>query len=229
MGYALGTILWIAAVMGRHGSGFRHIRRFAPVERRGPTVARTWRRLAPVMKNPETIVETPRLRLRTWARSDVPSVLALFGNPDVLEFTGADPFRTAEEAERFIEASQRLQEQHGFCEWAVEEKSGGEFVGACGVAHFDGRPELGLGYHFLPGFWGKGYATEAASASVRHAFTSLGAGLLAAMTDPRNIGSQRVLERCGFQLVGFERADDGTDALLYIARRPASAPTASCM
>lgn len=58
-----------------------------------------------------------------------------------------------------------------------------------------------LGYRLLPEAWGLGYATEGATALVRHGFTVLDLGLIAATTMTLNMASRRVLEKTGLSLV----------------------------
>ena len=54
-------------------------------------------------------------------------------------------------------------------------------------------------------FWGKGYATEAARASVEFGKKNIGLKEIIGLTDPLNIASQRVLEKCGFKVIGEDK------------------------
>lgn len=66
-----------------------------------------------------------------------------------------------------------------------------------GVHKDDPVPELG--YIFHPSAWGKGYATEAVDAFVRHYFILRPeAAYIEAKVDAKNGPSIRVLEKCGF-------------------------------
>jgi RimJ/RimL family protein N-acetyltransferase len=75
-----------------------------------------------------------------------------------------------------------------------------------GSAGFKGAPDedgmVEIGYGIVPGFRGRGYATEAAAALVAFARESGRARLLRAHTLPTNPASMRVLEKCGFLSVG---------------------------
>ena len=60
-----------------------------------------------------------------------------------------------------------------------------------------------FGYSMDERYVGKGIMTAAVTSTVQFAFTELGLHRLEANIMPRNIGSQRVLEKCGFQKFGF--------------------------
>ena len=78
----------------------------------------------------------------------------------------------------------------------------GEFVGLCGLLtqEVDGKMELEIGYHLLPGQWHKGFATEAAVFCKAFAREKALAPSVISLIDPDNLPSQRVAERNGLQL-----------------------------
>lgn len=70
----------------------------------------------------------------------------------------------------------------------------GGFIGVIGLNH-DGQ----LGYMLDPSAWGKGYATEALTTYLRILFNYMpGLENIEAAVYEANIGSRRVLEKCGF-------------------------------
>ena len=78
---------------------------------------------------------------------------------------------------------------------------------------------LGYGLSKLE-YRGKGYATDAAKVMLKYGFHHLGLERISATTQENNIGSQRVLEKCGFTLEGRERkaeyfAGKRHDRLIY--------------
>jgi RimJ/RimL family protein N-acetyltransferase len=85
--------------------------------------------------------------------------------------------------------------------FALFERKGGAFAGACGYEMRDESiPEIG--YWIGEPFWGRGYATEAVRTMIDHAFTSTDLDALAASCRVTNVLSRRVLEKCGFQWTG---------------------------
>ena len=82
-----------------------------------------------------------------------------------------------------------------------------QLIGCCGF-HVDELPEtLEMGYHFLPQFWGHGYATEAASACLTYAFEQWGAKRIVAYVHPENHASRRLLERLHFVEDGLDEGE----------------------
>jgi len=89
------------------------------------------------------------------------------------------------------------------------EKSSGKFVIGTGLHRMDWN----TGY-FEIGYWvrttetGKGYATESTNALIRYAFKALDAKKIGICHVDGNIGSQRVIEKLGFEKVGYIADDD---------------------
>jgi RimJ/RimL family protein N-acetyltransferase len=78
----------------------------------------------------------------------------------------------------------------------------GTIIGGCGIVPLGGGPDPELGYWIGVPYWGRGYATEAVSAFIDHAFGEFGCTRLAGRARVSNPASRRVLEKCGFQWTG---------------------------
>jgi ribosomal-protein-alanine N-acetyltransferase len=145
------------------------------------------------------IVETERLILRPFTPDDLDALAAINSDPDVMRFIGdgkpAPRERTAERLAFILEHGRR----HGFSVWAVRSKQTPSLMGFCGLHHLDGTNEVEVGYRLAREHWGKGFATEAARASLRYGFEELKLNRIAAVVHPENIASQRVLEKLGLK------------------------------
>ena len=98
----------------------------------------------------------------------------------------------------------RWQDERGFTFWVVERKEDGELLGFCGIKIADGEGspiagEYEIGWRLREDVWGRGYAKEAAAASLDHAFDRLGAQLVVAITFPGNTASWGLMERLGMR------------------------------
>jgi [ribosomal protein S5]-alanine N-acetyltransferase len=91
-------------------------------------------------------------------------------------------------------------ERHGFGPWVFHARANGEPVGSATLRHveIEGRPEVEVGYRVAAAWWGRGIATEMASALVGVARDRLGLEELVAFTLPYNLASRRVMEKVGF-------------------------------
>ena len=81
------------------------------------------------------------------------------------------------------------------------------------------RDEVDLGYRFIKAAWGKGYASEAAMASINYGFEKLGLRRIVGRAMPGNIASLKVLEKCGMRFIREELIDDHPAKTYEISRR----------
>jgi RimJ/RimL family protein N-acetyltransferase len=100
-------------------------------------------------------------------------------------------------------------DERGFGLWALEVRETGQFIGFTGFAvpkfeaHF--TPAIEVGWRLAKDAWGKGYATEAALASLTYGFGPGGLDDVVSFTATTNKPSQRVMERIGMT---HDEADD---------------------
>jgi RimJ/RimL family protein N-acetyltransferase len=143
---------------------------------------------------------TRRLRFRAWAEDDIDAVHELYGDPEVMRWVGGGPSRDLDHSRRRLDWLVAHERTHGFGLWAVEEHSSGEVVGDCGVVLVEGSgPEIEIAYKLVRSRWGRGYATEAAAATLSHAFERLALAELVAFAFPENRASRAVLEKIGMR------------------------------
>jgi RimJ/RimL family protein N-acetyltransferase len=150
-----------------------------------------------------TILETEHLTLRRITVDDAAFMLDLLNQPSFIQFIGDRGVRTLDDArkiiqERYLAAYERL----GFGIYLTLLRGAQIPIGICGLVKRDGLDDVDVGYAFLPQYWSKGYASEAASAVLRYARNTLGIGRILGITTPDNTGSIRVLEKVGLK---FER------------------------
>jgi RimJ/RimL family protein N-acetyltransferase len=79
-------------------------------------------------------------------------------------------------------------------------------------------PEIEVGYHLAQFAWGKGFATEAARATIEHGFRVLDLDQLVSVVFPENFASQRVLEKSGMTYRGM-RQTFGFELMYYTINR----------
>ena len=145
-------------------------------------------------------IETERLVLRRLTLDDAGFILGLLNEPSFLEHVGDKGVRDLEGARRYLlDGPVACHEKHGFGLDRVELRESGEPIGICGLLRRDGIDDVEVGFAFLPAFWGQGYATEAARASIEHGRSHLGVGRIVAIASPANTGSHRVLEKLGLR------------------------------
>lgn len=157
------------------------------------------------------ILETDRLILRQLSTEHAAFILELVNEPSFIQNIGDRGIRTLEDALVYIlRAAISSYEKNGFGLYLVELKDSGQSIGMCGLIKRAELENVDIGYAFLPRFWLKGYAVEAAAAVKAYARDVLGLKRLVAITDPANQGSIRVLEKIGLKYEKMVRlsADD---------------------
>jgi RimJ/RimL family protein N-acetyltransferase len=150
------------------------------------------------LKAPERLV-TERLILRRWRDSDVAPLAKLNADPHVMRFF-LQTYDLDWTKERIAAWSEAL-ETRGYGPWAVEVPGLAPCIGFVGAALIR-QPTLLAGqmemaWRLDQPYWGKGFATEAARASLRDVFVRLAPPEIIAYTAAINLPSRRVMEKLG--------------------------------
>jgi len=144
---------------------------------------------------PGPTLETERLILRPPADVDLDGWARLMADPDGARFIGGlQPRSMAWRGMASMAGSWAL---NGFGMFSVVEKATGEWVGRIGPWRPEDWPGDEVGWGLLPSAWGRGYAVEAAEATMDWAFGSLGWTDIIHCIDPENTPSQKVAQRLG--------------------------------
>lgn len=141
-------------------------------------------------------METARLLIRPIEEADVGALAELDGFAEVR--AAVDPFgeHLPEDVEGLTAYERGLVGDPGFL--AVVEGASGAVVGWVQFQERPERPgERELGYRLRPDAWGKGYASEAAAALLRDAFSRPGVTRVYAHALLDNPASIRVMEKIG--------------------------------
>jgi ribosomal-protein-alanine N-acetyltransferase len=149
------------------------------------------------------ILQTERMSLHELERSDAPFVLDLLMSRGFIDNIGDRGIRDVAGAEGYIERVQASYAANGFGLWRCDVKAGGAAAGLCGLVKRDGLEHPDIGYAFLEAFWGRGYATEAATTCVAYGRDVLGLTTIVAITAPHNLASIAVLKKLGLHAAGL--------------------------
>lgn len=156
------------------------------------------------------ILQTQRLILRCFTSSDADAALILSMNslPEVLQYLHEPLLKDLDHAREILQTIILPQYENKLGRWAVHTKDNKEFIGWCGLKYRTEREDIDLGYRFIPSFWGKGYATEAATACLEFGFRTLQLEKITACAHIHNTASLAVLEKTGMQYRGEDIIDD---------------------
>jgi 3-dehydroquinate dehydratase / shikimate dehydrogenase len=152
-------------------------------------------------------LRTGRLLMRPWRLQDRDLFARMNADPRVMEFFPSQ--MTREDSEASVDRALAHFHEHGYGPWAVEIPGEAEFIGFIGLwrpqfdAHF--TPCVEIGWRLAFDYWGRGYATEGALASLKFGFEELGLDEVVSMTTTQNVRSRRVMEKVGMT---HDKADD---------------------
>ena len=164
------------------------------------------------------ILETERLVLRQLEPGDAAFILRLVNEPSWLRYIGDKGVRSLDDAKKYIQTGPvDMYRRLGFGLWLMELKSKRESVGLCGLIKRDTLDDVDLGYALLPEFCKKGYALEAAAATMKYAEIRLKLKRVVAITSQDNEASGNLLEKLGFQLERLVAVDTDEEELKFFA------------
>jgi RimJ/RimL family protein N-acetyltransferase len=137
-----------------------------------------------------------------------------------MRYVATGPMADLAVTERLLQDYEAHQRRLGYSFWAVIERESGALIGDAGLYRTP-TGEVELGYTLGAAWWGRGYATEAASAWLSCAFEMLGISEVVALAEPANVASMHVLEKLGMRRAG-ERIAFGRPHAVFRTQRALS-------
>jgi RimJ/RimL family protein N-acetyltransferase len=159
----------------------------------------------------EVLIETERLVLRPLQLADFDAFAEFARDPYAARFLGGPQARSV--AWRSFMTMAGAWHLQGISMFSVLLRTSGEWIGRVGPWYPDGWPGTEVAWGILPRYWGKGYATEAAAASMDWAFDTLGWEDVIHTIDPRNEASIQVARKLGAESRGMGRLPAPYDAV----------------
>jgi RimJ/RimL family protein N-acetyltransferase len=183
--------------------------------------------LHPAIAAPLADVETRRLSIRRLEPADLDALTVLFADADVWWFEYGRGL-TRDETSAFLTRQLKLWADYGFGGCGVRAAASPDLIGVVGLAVptvlQQDLPPVTVGWRFSSTVWGHGYATEAATAVLEQAFTTMALDRVGCVTTASNRRSVALAERLGMSFITEATVprDDGKGlvavALYQIAR-----------
>jgi ribosomal-protein-alanine N-acetyltransferase len=150
------------------------------------------------------MIETERLKMRKLTPDDLPWLIEMRSDPDVYRYLGGWEKQNPEAVTKRFQVYQEYYRTHGFAQCLMELKSTGEPIGCSGLQPLEDTGEIEVGYNLSKKYWRQGYGEECARGWIKYGFETLGLEKIVAVADPANIGSWRIMEKCGMTYVATE-------------------------
>ncbi|MET9885422.1 GNAT family N-acetyltransferase [Streptomyces sp. NPDC006430] len=150
-----------------------------------------------------TEIRTPRLLLRRWTDDDLVPLSEINADPEVMRWIGDGSTLDLEQTAEWIERSEDEWDEEGFGLLAVELLASGELIGAVGLSVPEFLPEVlpavQISWRLGRQFWGQGYASEAAHATLEFALQDRGLDRVIAINRAGNEDSENVIRKLGME------------------------------
>ena len=151
------------------------------------------------------MLETERLIIRRFTFEDLPKLIELRSDEEVIRYIGSRRLQNPEAIEKRLRFYIDCYAKYGYGMCAMIWKETGEMIGWCGLQPLEETGETEVGYGMSKEFWGKGIGSECARAWLEYAFTEAGAMRIVAIAAPENKASWRIMEKCGMT---YEKTDN---------------------
>ncbi|MBT2382964.1 GNAT family N-acetyltransferase [Streptomyces sp. ISL-11] len=148
-----------------------------------------------------TEIRTPRLILRRWHDDDLVPLADIHADPQVMHWIGDGSPRDLEQTAEDIERWEEDWDEEGFGVFAVELLGSGELAGAVGLSVPEYLPEVlpavEISWRLGHQFWGQGYASEAAHATLEFALQDRGLDRVISVDRLGNDASENIVRKLG--------------------------------
>jgi len=162
--------------------------------------------------------ETKRLLVRHVETADVDAMYAVYSDGEVMRWVGDGQPLDRGQCEQWVVVTQRNYASRGYGMSALLERRTRYVIGFCGLVHPGGQSKPEIKYALRRESWGQGFATEAVSAMLAYAASSLGIAQVIATAAPENTASHRVLRKSGMQLGELRQNEDDSLTQFFVWR-----------
>lgn len=161
----------------------------------------------PRLEDPEPPLTDGVVSLRPRRESDIPRIVEACSDPDTARYTTVPAPYTEADAREWLDAAPGRMANGESFECAIADPETDRLLGSVGFVKFDWDNRRGeVGYWQHPDSRGKGYTARALRLLCAHGFGTLGLDRCEGLAEVGNAGSQKVLEKAGFQREGVLRS-----------------------
>lgn len=153
------------------------------------------------------ILTTARLVLRPWRKDDAHDMYENWAHDsDVTKYMTWLPHESEAETRALLTVWEEESKLPTTYHWAITYREGGKLIGdICAVDVNETNERCTIGYCLMKAEWGKGVMTEALQEMLRYLFEEVGFHRVIGQHVAENIGSSRVMEKCGLRYEGLLR------------------------
>lgn len=147
------------------------------------------------------ILQTAHVSLVPIKPADAPILHRIYQQDGVLKYFPGPGSVPLEKVERWVKLTTEHWEKYAYGNWGILPEGETEIAGWAGLQYLPELDQTEVGYLLSPAFWGRGYATEVALASLQFGFEHFPLERIIALVHEDNLASRRVIEKCKMQYV----------------------------
>lgn len=151
------------------------------------------------------MIETERLRMRAITNDDLPWLIEMRSPEPVNRYLGGTRMQNAETLAERLKFYIQCHERFGFGFCVMELKETGERIGTGGLQPLEDSGEIEIGYNLAEKYWRQGYGYECAYGWLKYGFETVGLDRIVAIAVPDNVGSWKIMEKCGMR---YEKTEE---------------------
>ena len=156
--------------------------------------------------------------MRKLTPEDLPWLIEMRSPEAVNKYLGGTKMQNAEALATRLKFYISCYDEFGFGNCAMQLKETGELIGTSGLQPLEDTGEIEIGYNLAEKHWRQGYGYECAMGWLHYGFEMAGLERIVAISHPDNIGSWKIMEKCGMH---FETSEEhyGIDCVVYAVSR----------
>lgn len=166
----------------------------------------------------KSMIESERLFFKKLDLDDLPWLIEMRTPEPVSRFLGGAKFQNPESLAVRLQFYIDCYDKFGFGVCAMGLKETGELIGTSGLQPLEETGEIEVGYNLSEKYWQQGYGYECAMAWLTYGFETAKLTRIVAVAYPENIGSWRIMEKCGMTYQTTE-PHYGVDCVVYAMSR----------
>jgi len=147
---------------------------------------------------------TERLLLRKLAYSDKNDIFSYAKNSEMAKHVLWDAHQTVFDSLDFLNIVYEAYNKNNAAPWGIQLKKEPKLIGTAGFVNWEKeKKEAEIGYALSQEYWNEGIITEAVKEILKFGFSEMRLKKITSRCKPENIGSYKVLEKCGFHYDGL--------------------------
>ena len=150
------------------------------------------------------MIETQNFRLRSFVPDDLDDYYTqIYGDAEVMRYISGGQARNRDRTSDVLTFVMRHEKTYGYSLWALLNRADNTFIGHCGLIHPGESPEIELACALGKQYQKQGVGPEAAIATFRYAFETIGLEKIIGLAYPENLPSRKGMEKIGMKYVGL--------------------------